>query len=108
MSATIILKANRDPWREQIARVIALSIPAILAELSFAIGQIYHDLHTLNPTAGNAFRKMVIRCLGDPSNPMWWIHGVNQDTHLCRSIRIDEDLIRRAMGKEEQHESDNA
>lgn len=83
-------------------------IMTILAELSCAIGQIYQDLHSLNPTAGDAFRKMVIRCLGDPGNPMWWIHGVNQDTHLCRSVCIDEDLIRRAMEREEQHESDNA
>ena len=104
-----MIKIDMDIEKNTIREVSCQGdIMTILAELSFAIGQIYHDLHTLNPTAGNAFRKMVIRCLGDPGNPMWWIHGVNQGTHLCRSIRIDEDLIRRAMGKEEQHESDNA
>lgn len=72
----------------------------ILAELSFAIGQIYMDLRTLNPRAGDAFRRMVILCMGDPGNPMWIIHGIGQDTHLCQSVRIDEDLIRRAMGGE--------
>ncbi len=72
----------------------------ILAELSFAIGQIYMDLRTLNPRAGDAFRRMVIRGMGDPGNPMWIIHGIDQDTHLCQSARIDEDLIRRAMGGE--------
>ena len=72
----------------------------ILAELSFAIGQIYMDLRTLNPRAGDAFRRMVIRCMGDPGNPMWIIHGIGQDTHLCQSVSIDENLIRRAMGGE--------
>ena len=72
----------------------------ILAELSFAIGQIYMDLRALNPRAGDAFRRMVIRCMGDPGNPMWIIHGIGQDTHLFQSVRIDEDLIRRAMGGE--------
>lgn len=72
----------------------------ILAELSFAIGQIYMDLRALNPRAGDAFRRMAIRCMGDPGNPMWIIHGIGQDTHLFQSVRIDEDLIRRAMGGE--------
>ena len=57
-----MIKIDMDMEKNTIREVSCQGdIMTILAELSFAIGQIYHDLHTLNPTAGNAFRKMVIR-----------------------------------------------
>lgn len=50
---------------------------------------------------GETFRSMVIRSWGDPTNPMWALAVDGQTTKRCQSVRIDEDLIRRAMGGEQ-------
>lgn len=77
------------------------NILMILSELSFAMGQIYNDVRSINPHAGETFRSMVIRSWGDPTNPMWALAVDGQTTKRCQSVRIDEDLIRRAMGGEQ-------
>ena len=76
-------------------------ILTIIAELSLAIGQIYNDLSAINPKAGEIFRNLAICSWNDASNPMWTAVLKNQSERRCHSIRIDEDLIRRARGGNE-------
>ena len=84
-----MIKIDMDMEKNTIREVSCQGdIMTILAELSFAIGQIYHDLHTLNPTAGNAFRKMVIR-FHDNSDEVVIIRCVDGSTRRVDVTGLD-------------------
>lgn len=63
----------------------------IVACTTYLIGRIYTTLHTQNPAAGTALKKLLSQAVGDPNSPVWEIEPQEGEITICTQMPKNDD-----------------